>query len=83
MTQTDRALQDAGINMSGWTAEELRFGLTKVYAVDIIGVSRFLYSDDGVKFLKDQTRSYFPYWKKKTTSVVALAFRDHRRLHRR
>ena len=46
--------------------------MTKTYAVDIIGVSRFLYSDDGVKFLKDQTRSYFPYWKMKSTSVVAL-----------
>ena len=68
---TDRAL-DAGINNSGWTAEEIQEGMTKTYAVDIIGVSRFLYSDDGVKFLKDQTRSYFPYWKMKSTSVVAL-----------
>ena len=31
--------------------------MTKTYVVDIIGVSRFLYSDDGAKFLKDQTRS--------------------------
>ena len=46
--------------------------MTKFYAVDIVGVSRFLYSEDGVKFLKDQTRSYFPYWKMKSTSVVAL-----------
>ena len=46
--------------------------MTKTYAVDIIGVSRFLYSDGSVKFLKDQTRSYFPYWKMKSTSVVAL-----------
>jgi len=68
---TDRAL-DAGINNSGWTAEEIQEGMTKTYAVDIIGVHRFLYSDDGVKFLKDQTRSYFPYWKMKFTSVVAL-----------
>ena len=67
---TDRAL-DAGINNSGWTAEEVQEGMTKTYAVDIVGVSRFLYSDDGVKFLKDQTRSYFPYWKMKSTSVVA------------
>ena len=67
----DRAL-DAGISNSGWTAEEIQEGMTKTYAVDIIGVSRFLYSDDGVKFLKDQTRSYFPYWKMKSTSVVAL-----------
>ena len=58
----DRAL-DAGISNSGWTAEEIQEGMTKTYAVDIMGVSRFLYSDDGVKFLKDQTRSYVPYWK--------------------
>ena len=68
---TDRALS-FGISSSGWTAEEIQEGMTKTYAVDIIGVSRFLYSDDGVKFLKDQTRSYFPYWKMKSTSVVAL-----------
>ena len=68
---TDRALS-SGISNSGWTAEEIQEGMTKTYAVDIIGVSRFLYSNDGVKFLKDQTRSYFPYWKMKSTSVVAL-----------
>ena len=68
---TDRAL-DAGINNSGWTAEEIQEGMTKGYSVDIIGVSRFLYSDDGVKFLKDQTASYFPYWRMKKTAVVAL-----------
>ena len=68
---TDRALS-SGISNSGWTAEEIQEGMTKTYAVDIIGVSRFLYSDDGVKFLKDQTRSYVPYWKMKSTSVVAL-----------
>ena len=67
----DRAL-DAGISNSGWTAEEIQEGMTKTYAVDIIGVSRFLYSNDGVKFLKDQTRSYFPYWTMTPTSVVAL-----------
>ena len=68
---TDRALL-AGINNSGWTAEEVQEGMTKTYEVDVVGVSRFLYSDDGVKFLKDQTRSYFPYWKMKSTAVVAL-----------
>ena len=58
---TDRALQDA-IRMSGWSTEELRFGLNKVYAVDLAGVSQFLYSDAGEAFLQDQTRSYVPYW---------------------
>ena len=68
---TDRALA-SGISNSGWEAEEIQEGMTKTYSVDVVGVARFLYSDDGVKFLKDQTRSYFPYWKMKSTSVVAL-----------
>ena len=68
---TDRALM-AGINGSGWTADEIKEGMTKTYRVDVVGVARFLYSKDGVKFLKDQTRSYFPYWKMKKTAVVAL-----------
>ena len=68
---TDRALE-AGINGSGWTADEIQEGMTKTYSVDVVGVSRFLYSQDGVKFLKDQTRSYFPYWRMKKTAVFAL-----------
>ena len=68
---TDRALLE-GINNSGWTAEEIQEGMTKTYAVDIVGVHRFLYSKDGVAFLKDQTKSYLPYWRKKKTAVVAL-----------
>ena len=68
---TDRALLE-GINNSGWTAEEIQEGMTKTYAVDIVGVQRFLYSKDGITFLKDQTRSYVPYWKRKSASLVAL-----------
>ena len=68
---TDRALQDA-IRMSGWSAEELRFGLSKVYAVDLAGVSQFLDSDAGEAFLQHQTMSYVPYWGKKTTAAIAL-----------
>ena len=66
------APSEAGINNSGWTAEEIQWGMTKSYSVDIVGVSRFLYSDNGVKFLKDQTASYIPYWRIKKTAVVAL-----------
>ena len=66
-----RALQHA-IRNSGWTAEELRFGFTKTYEVDFLGVSRFLYSQAGEAFLKDQTRSYVPYWREKTTAASAL-----------
>jgi hypothetical protein len=68
---TDRGLQ-SGLNSSGWTADEVREGLNKTYNVDMVGVSRFLYSADGVKFLKNQTTSYFPYWSKTAYSVQAL-----------
>jgi len=68
---TDRALE-AGINGSGWTADEIREGMTRNYDVDLVGVSRFLYSEEGEQFLDEQTRSYFPYWMKKKTAVVAL-----------
>ena len=68
---TDRALA-SGINNSGWEAEEIQEGLSKTYEVDVVGVARFLYSEDGVKFLKDQTASYFPYWKMTSTAVPAL-----------
>ena len=66
---TDRALA-SGINNSGWEVE-IKEGMTKTYEVDVVGVARFLYSDDGVKFLKDQTAS-FPYWKMTDTAVFAL-----------
>jgi hypothetical protein len=68
---TDRGLE-GGLNRSGWTADEVREGLNKSYNVDFVGVSRFLYSPDGVKFLKNQTTSYFPYWSMTEYSVQAL-----------
>ena len=70
-TVKDRDLQEA-IRMSGWTTEELRFGLKKVYAVDLVGVSQFLDSDAGEAFLQDQAKSYVPYWRQKTTAAMAL-----------
>lgn len=70
-TVTDRGLSD-GIARSGWTSDELRTGLSKTYNVDLVGVSRFLYSDAGVKFLKNQSRSYFPYWTMSTYAVEGL-----------
>ncbi len=68
---TDRGLQ-GGLKNSGWTADEVRDGMKKTYDVDLVGVSRFLYSDDGVKFLKNQSTSYFPYWSMNTYAVQAL-----------
>ncbi len=68
---TDRGLA-GGLARSGWTSDEIRTGMTKTYNVDLVGVSRFLYSDAGVKFLKNATNSYFPYWSMNTYAVQAL-----------
>jgi hypothetical protein len=68
---TDRGLSD-GIARSGWTASELRTGLAKPYSVDVTGVANFLYSDPGIKFLKNASRSYFPYWTQSTYAVESL-----------
>jgi len=68
---TDRGLY-GGLARSGWTREEIRTGMTKTYSVDLVGVSRFMYSDAGVKFLKNATNSYFPYWSMSTYAVPAL-----------
>ena len=68
---TDRGLE-GGLKRSGWTADEVRTGMTKNYSVNLVGVSNFLYSDAGVKFLKNATASYFPYWSMNTYAVQAL-----------
>ena len=68
---TDRGLQ-GGLSGSGWTSDEIRTGMNKTYNVDLVGVARFLYSDAGVKFLKNATNSYFPYWSMNTYAVQAL-----------
>jgi len=56
---TDRGLE-GGLNRSGWTSQQVRQGLAKPYAVDLIPLSRFLYSEAGERFLEEQTRSYVP-----------------------
>jgi len=68
---TDRGLE-VGLNRSGWTAAEMREGMNKTYSVDLVGVSRFLYSDAGVKFLKNQTTSDYNHWSMNTFAVQAL-----------
>ena len=68
---TDRGLA-GGIRLSGWSAAELKAGMTKSYSVVTASVANFLYSDAGVKFLDNQTSSYFPYSTMKTDAVVAL-----------
>ena len=68
---TDRGLE-GGLARSGWTSDEVKSGMTKTYSVNLVGVSRFLYSDAGVKFLKNATNSYFPYYSMNTYAVQAL-----------
>jgi hypothetical protein len=68
---TDRGLE-VGLSRSGWTAAEMREGMNKTYNVDLVGVSRFLYSDAGVKFLKNQTTSDYHHWSMNTFAVQAL-----------
>jgi hypothetical protein len=70
-TITDRGLA-GGIKRSGWSATEVREGFKKNYDVNVVAVSKFLYSDAGVKFLKNATASYFPYWSMNTYAVQAL-----------
>lgn len=70
-TINDRGLE-GGLNRSGWTSQQVRQGLAKPYAVDLIPLSRFLYSQAGERFLDAQTRSYVPYATLKSQSVVAL-----------
>ena len=67
----NRALNE-GIALSGWSSEEIQKGLGKDYKVNVVYVARFLYSKKGVKFLKNQTTSYFPYWGMTKTAVPAL-----------
>jgi hypothetical protein len=68
---TDRGLQ-GGLARSGWTSAEVKDGMNKTYSVSLVGVTRFLYSDAGVKFLKNASNSYFPYYSMNTYAVQAL-----------
>jgi hypothetical protein len=67
----DRGLE-GGLRLSGWTAEEVRQGMLKTYSVNFLAIARYMYSNAGEEFLRDQTTSYFPYWGMRTTAVQAL-----------
>jgi hypothetical protein len=45
------------IARSGWTADELRVGFTRTYAVSVESVAYFLNSEAGVLWLRNQARS--------------------------
>jgi len=68
---SDRSLASA-IDRSGWSPEELRLGLAKPYSVDLVALARFLYSIDGLAFLRTQTRGYGPASTKAPYAVEAL-----------
>ena len=62
----------AKLQESGWNIDEIRMGMSKKYSVDIVSVSRYLNSESGIEFLKDQTASYSPKWGKKSAAIFAL-----------
>jgi len=68
---TDRGLQGALLR-SGWTAEELRVALAKVYEVNLVAVDRFLASPAGLAFLRTATTSYVPDRSLRVAAVQAL-----------
>lgn len=67
----DRSLS-ASIRDSGWTADEIRFGMRKVYNVDVVRVSRFLNSREGINFLSLHTSSYYPRNGQRNSAIPAL-----------
>ena len=48
------------IRHAGWSADELRIGLTKPYRVDPVAMARFLDSERGDRFLSRHLGSYAP-----------------------
>ena len=69
---SDRSLASA-IDRSGWSPEELRLGLAKPYSVDLVALARFLYSRDGLAFLRTQTSGYGPSSTQSTSAKSTYA----------
>lgn len=67
----DRGLSQL-IARSGWTADELRAGFNRSYAVQLESVAYFLNSEAGVLWLRNQTRSYTPFATLRTRAPEAL-----------
>ena len=67
----DRSLL-ASVRNSGWTADEIRFGMAKIYSIDFARVSRYLNSREGIDFLSKQTYSYYPPNGARDSAVFAL-----------
>lgn len=70
-TVTDRGL-DGGLNSSGWSPDEIRAAMNKLYSVDLAALDRFLRSPAGAAALAGQARTYYPYWSQGRTGLQAL-----------
>lgn len=68
---TDRGL-DSGLNRSGWSPQDIREAMNKLYSVDLAAVDRFLDSPGGQALLQGQANTYYPYWSQGRTGVQAL-----------
>ena len=58
-TFSDRRLRQL-VNQSGWPEDALRVALAKPYSVELLPLSRFLYSPEGEAFLRQQTLAFRP-----------------------
>ena len=67
----DRSLLTS-VRNSGWTADEIRSGMKKIYSIDVARVSRYLNSREGIDFLSEQTYSYYPPNGARDSAVFAL-----------
>ena len=56
---TNRGLAQ-GVSESGWTAEEIQKGLKKEYKVNVVYVTRFLYSKKATSSLRTRPRATSP-----------------------
>lgn len=67
----DRGLE-AGLHGAGWSPEQIRAAMNKLYSVDLAAVARFLDSPAGEALLRGRADTYFPYWSQGRTGVQAL-----------
>lgn len=68
---TDRGL-DGGLRYAGWSPEEIRAAMNKLYSVELVALDRFLRSASGEASLQGQLSTYYPYWSQGRTAMQAL-----------
>lgn len=70
-SSSDRGLAEA-LHRTGWSAEEIRQAMNKLYSVDLAAVARFLASPAGEGALRREAGSYFPFRSGGRTGPQAL-----------